>query len=143
MSAGAVLFRLARVRRRSVGNAWKYLLLHNVKGHWDFPKGRVESGETFHQTIRREVAEETGIRSLVLLPGFRKRLRWRFRAGGHWIRKTAEYRLARTIQRRIRLSPEHRVSRWCTFGEAQAKLRFPNARTLLRSAERFLARTLS
>lgn len=39
----------------------KILLVHHNKGHWDFPKGHVESGETEIQTAIREVKEETGI----------------------------------------------------------------------------------
>ena len=37
------------------------LLIHNNAGHWDFPKGHVEEGETEIQTAIREVKEETNI----------------------------------------------------------------------------------
>jgi len=37
------------------------LLVHHNKGHWDFPKGHIESGETEVQTAIREVKEETNI----------------------------------------------------------------------------------
>lgn len=37
------------------------LLVHHNKGHWDFPKGHVEEGETELQTAIREVKEETNI----------------------------------------------------------------------------------
>ena len=36
------------------------LVKHNV-GHWDFPKGHVEDGETEIETAIREVKEETNI----------------------------------------------------------------------------------
>ena len=37
------------------------LLIHHNAGHWDFPKGHVEEGETEVQTAIREVKEETGL----------------------------------------------------------------------------------
>ena len=37
------------------------LLIHSNKGHWGFPKGHVEEGETEIQTAIREVKEETNI----------------------------------------------------------------------------------
>ena len=37
------------------------LLVHHTKGHWDFPKGHIEPGETEIQTAIREVKEETNI----------------------------------------------------------------------------------
>ena len=37
------------------------LLVHHNKGHWDFPKGHVEEGETEVETAIREVKEETTI----------------------------------------------------------------------------------
>lgn len=39
----------------------KILLIHHNVGHWDFPKGHVEDGETEVQTAIREVKEETNI----------------------------------------------------------------------------------
>ena len=36
------------------------LVLHNREGYHLLPGGRCEAGETFEQTLQREVAEETG-----------------------------------------------------------------------------------
>lgn len=44
-----------------LNNKNQVLLIHHNKGHWDFPKGHVEEGETEVQTAIREVKEETGI----------------------------------------------------------------------------------
>lgn len=46
------------------------LLIQYYDGHWSFPKGRMESGETERETALREVREETGL-AVRLLPGFR------------------------------------------------------------------------
>ncbi|TSC78157.1 MAG: ADP-ribose pyrophosphatase [Parcubacteria group bacterium Gr01-1014_33] len=64
-SAGAVIFRETKKGR-------EYLLLQHTDeadkktgksklGHWDFPKGHIEKGETTEKTVRREVKEETGV----------------------------------------------------------------------------------
>ena len=37
------------------------MIKHVVGGHWSFPKGHVEPGETEEQTALREIKEETGI----------------------------------------------------------------------------------
>lgn len=39
----------------------QYLFLVKHDGTLDLPGGRVESGETLEQTIKREIAEETGL----------------------------------------------------------------------------------
>jgi len=40
------------------------LLLKNVRGYWDFPGGRIQSGETPIEALLREVKEETGLTQL-------------------------------------------------------------------------------
>ncbi len=63
-SCGAVL-----VRRAVSG--WETLLIRHANGgHWAFPKGHVEPGETEAQTALREIREETAI-AASLWPGFR------------------------------------------------------------------------
>ena len=54
-SCGAVVF------RKYHGNIELLLIKHVVGGHWSFPKGHVEPGETETETAIREIKEETGI----------------------------------------------------------------------------------
>ncbi|MBO5901865.1 MAG: NUDIX domain-containing protein [Alistipes sp.] len=42
------------------------LLMINLRGRWDLPKGHVESGESSRMAALREVEEETGIRAEVV-----------------------------------------------------------------------------
>ena len=58
-SCGALVF------RKYHGNTELLLIKHANGGHWSFPKGHMEPGETEVQTAIREVYEETGIEILV------------------------------------------------------------------------------
>ncbi len=64
-SCGAVVF------RKYHGNIELLLIKHVVGGHWSFPKGHVEAGETEEQTALREIKEETGI-DVELITTFRE-----------------------------------------------------------------------
>jgi len=57
-SCGAVIWRHGRQGR-------EYLLVRHKGGHWSFPKGHVEPGETEEETARREILEETGLHAAV------------------------------------------------------------------------------
>ncbi|WP_312097301.1 NUDIX hydrolase [Niallia sp.] len=42
------------------------LMVKNHEGHWSFPGGKVETGESLEEAVIREVEEETG---LIIKPG--------------------------------------------------------------------------
>lgn len=44
-----------------INKEWEVLLVQHRLGHWTFPKGHSEPGETFHQAAERELVEETGL----------------------------------------------------------------------------------
>ncbi len=54
----------------------KFLILkrspdaHTYPNHWDFPGGRLESGEDIEEGLEREVLEETGLKVDVKKPVF-------------------------------------------------------------------------
>jgi 8-oxo-dGTP pyrophosphatase MutT (NUDIX family) len=57
-SCGAVIW-----RKRD--GAREYLLAQHNGGHWSFPKGHVEEGETEEDTAHREILEETGLNARI------------------------------------------------------------------------------
>ena len=61
LQAGAVPFRIVDSRAQ-------FLLVTSRKGHWIFPKGVVEEGETPEEAASKEVKEEAGIEGSIL-PG--------------------------------------------------------------------------
>ncbi len=63
-SCGAVVF-------TRIESEIRYVLAQSRAGHYGFPKGHVESGETEEETALREICEEVCLRP-VLLDGFRE-----------------------------------------------------------------------
>jgi 8-oxo-dGTP pyrophosphatase MutT (NUDIX family) len=114
LSAGVVVIRRA-------DDGWRVLLLR-VYNYWDFPKGRVEAGESAIDAARRETREETtldnlefawGEKSVDTAPYGREK-------------KIARYFVARTTSETISLpvnpelgKPEHHEWRWCDFETAE------------------------
>ena len=136
-SAGAVIFRIDNKEPH-------YLLLHYPtskmakKEYWDFPKGHLEKGETKKQAAAREVAEETGLRRITFVPGFEENIQYYFRVQGKTIFKTVVFFLALTKKKEVKISFEHKGFVWLPFEKAMKKLKFANARRILRTAHRFL-----
>lgn len=126
-SAGIILYRLEQGQP-------KVLVLHYTAGHWDFPKGKLEPGETDVQAALREVQEETGITHLELQPSWKQTLHYIYTRAGERISKTVVFFLGLTRQSQIKLSHEHQGSTWLSPPEAEKRLTFDNAKKILRLA---------
>jgi len=136
-SAGAVIFRIENKQTY-------YLLLHYPTGartkkeYWDFPKGHLEKGETEQQAAAREVAEETGLKDVFFVPGFKYRIQYYFRVEGKTIFKTVVFFLAFSKKKKVKISFEHEGFVWLSFEKAIKKLKFANARRILTRVHDFL-----
>jgi len=73
----------------------RFLLLNYPTGHWDFVKGKIEQGETLHQTAVRETKEETGISDLEFVEGFEEKINYNFQFEGELIQKEVVFFLAK------------------------------------------------
>jgi bis(5'-nucleosidyl)-tetraphosphatase len=129
-SAGAVVF-------RETGRGRMYLLLQNA-GRWDFPKGGVEKGEGELQTVMREVEEETGIKNIKIVPGFRKVIEYFYRREGKNIHKQVVYMLAKTDEEAVKISYEHQAYGWFPYHEALERASYDNSKLTLGEAEKFV-----
>ena len=105
------------------GEHRRYLLLR-AYNYWDFPKGRVEEGETPWEAARREVAEEAGLATLEW-PWGERYVETEPYAGG----KIARYYRALSPSTDVRLGinpvlrrPEHHEFRWLSYPAAHALL---------------------
>ena len=132
-SAGAVIF------RKEEGEVF-YLLLHYAgskpgsKGYWDFAKGHLEAGETEMTAACREIEEETGLKDLCFVFGFRQSIKYFFRVKGKTIFKTVSFFLAETKEKEIKISDEHIGYEWLPFEQAFNKIKFANAKNILAKA---------
>ncbi|MBN2067389.1 MAG: NUDIX domain-containing protein [Candidatus Diapherotrites archaeon] len=115
-----------------------FLLLHYTAGHWGFPKGHVEPGETEEQTLLREVEEETGLKGVEIIPGFEQHTSYFFRGNAGTVFKEVVFYLARAPSSDVRLSSEHQAFRWLPFQNAMKRLTFKNTRAILQRANSFL-----
>jgi bis(5'-nucleosidyl)-tetraphosphatase len=129
-SAGAVVF-------RETPSGRMYLLLENA-GKWDFPKGGIEKGESELDTVLREVEEETGLKDLKVLPGFRKVIEYFYRRDGKNVYKQVVYLLASTRSERVKISFEHQGYGWFHYPEAIKRASYNNSKVTMAEAERFV-----
>ena len=115
-----------------------YLLLQYEAKHWDFPKGNIEKGETDQETVKREIEEETGIKDVEIVKGFKEKIQYYFKFKGELINKTVVFYLAKTKTKQVKLSFEHIGSIWLPYDKAIEKLTFKNAKEILENAHKFL-----
>jgi len=111
------------------------LLLQYPQGHWSFPKGHVEQGDTnHHETASRELKEETGIKSVVIDTTWESRTEYTFRKKGRKTTKQVYWYIASTDEVEVELSEEHNSYLWLNYADAESMLTFDQEKELLRSA---------
>ena len=116
-------------------NNGEVLLIHHNAGHWDFPKGHVEEGETEVQTAIREVKEETNI-DVEVKEEYRYSTKYSPRED---IIKEVIYFLAKNISedKQAQLEEVSEV-KWFSIEEAIEKITFDNSRDILIQLEKDL-----
>ena len=134
-SAGIVLFRKEESKIL-------FLLLHYPSGHWDFVKGKMEHGESTHQTAVRETKEETGITDITFVENFEEWIEYNFKYQGELVQKKVVFFLAETKTEEIKISHEHSGYTWMDYNSSMEKTTFDNAKTVLTKAQKLLSNTL-
>ena len=133
-SCGALVYRIKN------GELELLLVKHRFGGHWSFPKGHVEEGETEVETALREVHEETGL-TIQLEDGFRQSVEYYPRPN---IRKQVVYFLGYADDDRTRRQEEEISEiRWVPLKSAHREVTFRNDKNLINHAKKFLRRKFS
>ena len=134
-SAGIVLFRKEESKIL-------FLLLHYPSGHWDFVKGKMEQGESTHQTAIRETKEETGITDITFIENFEEWIQYNFKYQGELVQKKVVFFLAETKTKEVKISHEHSGYTWLDYNSSMEKTTFDNAKMVLTKAQKLLSNTL-
>ena len=134
-SSGVVLF-------RKENEKVLFLLLHYPSGHWDFVKGKMESGESPRVTAIRETKEETGIIDVKFLDYFEEWIQYNFQFKGELVQKKVVFFLGETKTKDIKISHEHLNYTWMDYSTAMEKITFDNAKTILSKSYALLSKTL-
>lgn len=119
----------------------RFLLLNYPTGHWDFVKGKIEQGETLHQTAIRETKEETGISDLEFVEGFEEKINYNFQFEGDLIQKEVIFFLAKTKTQTVNVSHEHLDYTWLDYENALEKVTYQNAKNILSKANKLFRNT--
>lgn len=127
---------------REVQGEIRYLVISSAvtkREHWEFPKGGVEAGEREIDTALRELWEETGVKDVRVLPGYREPIRYIYRRPEGLVSKQVVYFIARVGDPSVKLREvEAKDYRWADYDEARKLLRHANARALLERCHAFI-----
>lgn len=127
ISAGLVVF------RRADGKP-SFLLLRYGFGHWGFPKGNIESGETEKEAAIREAEEETGLTTFRFIDDFKENIKYFYKRKRETVHKEVVYFLAETEEKNVKLSYEHWEYKWLGLDDALKQLSFYNDKEVLKKA---------
>lgn len=117
----------------------EYLLIEHLAGHWGFPKGHADVGETPLQTATREFKEETGLDICLILREKPFREAYQVKRSSGNVNKQVELFLAFPAEDSIHI-PSNEISNYCwkIYDEAIQQLTFPESQKALREAHDFL-----
>lgn len=131
-SCGAVVYRTENGKRQ-------YLVIFNKKGsaegHWGFPKGHVEPGESDLDTAKREIKEETGL-SVRFEPFFKRVSHYSPRPETE---KDSVYFAARALDGEVTIQQSELAGyEWLEAEDAFRRITYKADARILEAADKFL-----
>lgn len=119
-----------------------FLLIRHTAGHWAFPKGHAEKGETELETARRELFEETGISDCEVLETARfeelfvipTHVETFHKKAGEEVQKTIVYFVGKVSNTTVDIADtrgEITDFAWLPYEDALQKITFPETKEIL------------
>lgn len=117
----------------------QFLLIQHHAGHWGFPKGHADPGESALEAACREFIEETGIADYALLEGVSFSEQYFFTRQGQKFQKTVLYFPAMVLSPTVQCQQEEiRSYAWLDYDRAIALMSFNGGKQVLTEAHRYL-----
>ena len=112
-------------------NRWEaFLIKHLNGGHWGFPKGHPEKGESPQQTAERELFEETGLEVIRYLEHPPLVETYQYMWEGRPIDKRVEFYLAEVTLDALLQPEEITQGKWLPLGELPSYATFKEEKNL-------------
>lgn len=129
MSCGAVVY-------RHYGDTIEFLTVRSKSfGHWGFPKGHVEEGESEQEAAKREVLEETGL-DIDLNNGFRTCIEYSPMKG---TTKKVAFFIGKYLIGEVSIQQEEiQDYKWLSYSKTSELLTFDNERKVLTEVKDFI-----
>jgi bis(5'-nucleosidyl)-tetraphosphatase len=124
---------------RSAAGEWQFLLIQHHAGHWGFPKGHAEAGETAIETALRELREETGVQPDGVLEDTPFVEEYWFEKNGERVEKTVTYFVGWVQSEKVECQvQEIQAYAWVNFETAIGQITFEQGRNLLQRVDAYL-----
>lgn len=121
-----------------VNNKKEYLLLYKTKEKfWEFPKGSIQKNETENGAMKRELLEETGIKTYELFKNFKEYIEYSFKVKQEVTIMKITFFLVGTTDE-IKISGEHSKYKWVGYEDAMKILKYDFLKEPLQKAESHL-----
>lgn len=136
-SAGVIVFRF------NPRDGLQYLVLYHRGSYWNFPKGKIDAGESEEATALRELAEEAGIHKAELVKGWRQETDFFFKENREGKAELVKKKMVLFLAKlpggdSIKLSEEHNGYAWLDVKTAAKYLKFKNLKEILAEADSYV-----
>jgi bis(5'-nucleosidyl)-tetraphosphatase len=142
-SAGVIVFRF------HPNDGLQYLVLYMRGSYWNFPKGRVGDKETEIVAAKRELYEETGIKNIKMVEGWRQETEFFFKEDRNGRKELIKKRMVLFL---AKTAPDAVVNlmhepgggdflngyAWLDYKAATKYLKFKNLKSIIKEADYFV-----
>jgi len=108
-------------------------------GHWAFPKGHKEKGESMLAAAKRELGEENGIKKCIVDDNKRFTEKYVFKKERKLVLKTVTYFIAIVRDKKVKIQKKEIDDyAWLSFEQALGRVTFIESKKILQEVKEYL-----